>query len=36
MKLHEEPSVVGRGQHAALLMRTRHMPAAAGPADPVL
>jgi hypothetical protein len=30
----EVPSVAGRGQHAALLMRTRHMPAAAEPAGP--
>jgi len=32
----EEPPVAGHGQLAALLMRARCLPAAAGQADPVL
>lgn len=31
----EDPPVAGRGQQAALLMRTRHVPAEAKPAGPV-
>jgi hypothetical protein len=31
----EEPPVAGRGQHAALLMRARYIPAEAEPAGPV-